>query len=92
MRQSYTEILLTEPATETMTVIGAAPATAVDKNYEQTFTNLAVVNVNHDLGKRPSVFAVDSAGDEVEGKVNHIDNANLVVTFTANFTGTIICN
>jgi hypothetical protein len=30
------------------------------------------VTVNHNLGKRPAVTIIDSAGDEVFGDVNHI--------------------
>lgn len=52
----------------------------------------AVWTVNHNLGKRPSVTAVDSAGDQVEGSVNFIDNNSLTLTFSAAFGGAAYCN
>lgn len=92
MRTSYSEISLTDPPAETLTVIGVAPGATVDKHFTYSFTNESTITVDHNLGKRPSTFIVDSAGDEVEGEVNHVSNSQLVVSFTASFTGTIICN
>ena len=37
-----------------------------DAHYEQTFTNQSQVSVEHNLGKRPAVTIIDSAGDECE--------------------------
>src|SRR5438270_484493 len=63
-----------------------------DKNFTQPFTLASSVTVPHKLGKYPAVTILDSAGDECEGAVDHIDNNNLTVTFSAVFSGTIICN
>lgn len=43
--------------------------------------------INHNLGKRPSVSVVDSAGSSVEGEVSHTDIDNLTITFSAEFSG-----
>lgn len=48
--------------------------------------------INHDLGKYPSVTIVDSAGDEVEGNVNHISNTQVVISFSAPFSGRAFLN
>lgn len=63
-----------------------------DKTYSQPFTNSAEITVTHNLGKYPSTQIFDSAGDQVEGMISHVSVNELTVTFTASFTGTIICN
>ena len=63
-----------------------------DKNFTHAFTSASSVTVPHNLGKFPAVTVIDSAGDECEGDVDHIDINNLTVTFSAPFSGTIICN
>ena len=44
-------------------------------------------SVGHSLGKFPSVTVVDSGGNEVVGEVEHTDNNNAVLTFSAAFSG-----
>ena len=63
-----------------------------DKNYTQSFTAQTSVIVTHNLAKKPSVTIFDSAGDEVTGDVEYINNNQLSVTFSSAFTGTIILN
>lgn len=48
--------------------------------------------INHGLGKYPSVTIVDSAGDEVEGNVNHVGLNQTVVSFSAAFSGRAFLN
>ncbi len=48
--------------------------------------------VAHNLGKRPSVTVVDSAGDPVEGMVSYTDSSNLTITFSAAFSGEAYLN
>ena len=48
--------------------------------------------VQHDLGKLPSVIVHDSSGNEVMGSVDYVDNNNLTITFSAPFKGTAILN
>lgn len=43
--------------------------------------------VSHKLGRYPSVTVVDSAGTTVEGDIQYIDNNNIVIEFSAPFTG-----
>ncbi len=63
-----------------------------DKNFSQPFTSLSTVVVAHNLGKYPSVTVIDSAGDEVEGLVDHTSINQLTITFSAPFSGVAICN
>lgn len=68
------------------------PGTGGDLNFTQSFTSTTSVTVNHNLGKYPSVTVIDSAGDECEGLVDHISVNSLTVSFSAAFSGTVICN
>lgn len=71
----------------------ADPSTAFgDKNYEQSFTPTNFITVNHNLNKYPSIIVKDSAGDEVEGDVTHVNRNTLTVGFSGSFGGTVSCN
>lgn len=59
--------------------------------FEQK-TPLAVWAITHDLNKYPSCTVVDSAGSVVVGEVTYIDKSNLVITFSAGFSGTCYLN
>lgn len=63
-----------------------------DKNYVQSFNISSDVLVSHNLLKFPAVTVHDSAGDEVEGIVNHIDVNTLELHFSAPFSGVVTCN
>ena len=64
-----------------------------DKHYEHTQRSASSVwNVAHNLRKYPAVSVVDSGGSIVIGEVNYIDENNLVIKFTAPFTGKAYCN
>lgn len=69
-----------------------ADGPAGDKNFTQEFTNSDEVQVIHNLGKRPAVTVMNSAGDECFGDVIHQSENELVVLFSGSFTGIITCN
>ena len=71
---------------------GAAAAGADLHTSFAQGTASAIWTVNHGLGKRPSVTIFDSAGDQVEGHVSHIDANNLTIAFSAAFAGTAFFN
>ncbi|BEG98102.1 hypothetical protein [Bacteroides sedimenti] len=48
--------------------------------------------ITHNLGKRPSVTVVDSAGSVVEGQVEYLDNNNVRVSFAYEFSGEAYLN
>lgn len=62
-----------------------------DLSYSQAFNSDQVI-VNHLLGKKPAVTVLDSAGDEVEGAVNYLDNNTLELIFSTPFSGVVVCN
>ena len=61
---------------------------SADKYYrhEQNIPS-AVWSINHRLLKYPSVSILDTGGNTVEANINHIDNQNLILTFSAAFSG-----
>lgn len=50
-------------------------------------TPLDIWNVNHNLGKFPSVTIVDSEGAMVIGDILYIDENNLQISFSSAFSG-----
>jgi hypothetical protein len=66
-----------------------------DKNFvsnDITFTANVGQTVNHNLGKRPTVVLVDSAGTEVVADIQHNSTTQITVTTTSSFTGRIYAN
>ena len=64
-----------------------------DKNFTYIqSTSAAVWTITHNLGKRPSIGVVDSAGTNVVGAVNHTSNNELTITFSSAFKGTAYLN
>lgn len=86
-------VVISEPAEiEVVTVGEQGPSGSTNTHYEQAFTAQSTVTVLHGLGHRPAVTIVDSAGDEVEAEVVHNSNSQLTLLFSANFSGTVLCN
>ncbi len=71
---------------------GAKGDPGEDAHYVQDFTATASVVVTHNLGKYPAVTVFDSAGDEVEGSVDHNSINSVTVAFSAPFSGKVVCN
>lgn len=64
-----------------------------DKNYVYTQATAASVwEVQHDLDKFPSVSIVSDDNVQVYGNVEYIDDNNLIITFTAPFSGKAYMN
>lgn len=55
-------------------------------------TPATVWTINHDLGKYPAVNIVDSANDEVIGEVKYNSTSQVVLTFSAAFSGKAFLN
>ena len=51
-----------------------------------------VWNVNHNLGKFPSISVVDTANTVVTGQYEYTDNNNVIITFSAGFAGKAYLN
>lgn len=63
-----------------------------DKNYTQDFTVSTMVSVPHNLGKKPAVSVVDSAGDEMDVPFTYVDDNNLTLYLKSATGGTVTCN
>lgn len=66
-----------------------------DKNFvsnDITFSAGVGQVINHNLGKRPTVVLVDSAGTEVVADIQHNSTTQITVTTTSSFTGRIYAN
>ena len=51
-----------------------------------------VWNVNHNLGKFPSITVIDTANTVVTGQYEYTDNNNVILTFSAGFAGKAYLN
>lgn len=59
--------------------------------YQANFTGSTIV-VNHNLGYRPNVTVIDTAGDECEGMITHNSVNQLTLVFSTSFSGTVYCS
>ncbi|MEO7175303.1 MAG: hypothetical protein ABI002_05910 [Saprospiraceae bacterium] len=48
--------------------------------------------INHNMGKRPSIFCRDDTGEEIEGEVTYPSLNQAVITYTVSVAGTADCN
>ena len=68
-----------------------------DKHYEieiEVAVNMPskTWEINHNLNKYPSVTVINNDNQVVIGDVQYIDKNNLTVSFSAEFSGKVICN
>lgn len=62
---------------------------AADVFYVHTqSTASATWTINHNLGGEPTAVVLDSAGTQCEGTFSYPSKNQMVITFTAAFTGT----
>jgi hypothetical protein len=59
--------------------------------HTQSFPS-ATWTISHNLGRRPSVTVVDSAGSVVIGEVTYLSDNSLRVEFSAGFSGQAYLN
>jgi len=67
-----------------------APGAAGASGGFFTFTQASPAStwtITHNLGYRPNISVVDSAGSQVEGETVWTDNNNLIITFSGAFSG-----
>jgi len=69
------------------------PGTGGDLNYIHNQNIPSTLwTINHNLGKRPTIACVDSAGTEFEAEVHHVDDNNLTVLIAYAISGKVYCN
>jgi hypothetical protein len=85
--------VLPDPAVVTVAIPGPAGPPGADAHHIHIQDTASDAwQVAHNLGKRPSVTVVDSAGTVVIGTVQHVDANNLVISFGSPFAGEAILN
>jgi hypothetical protein len=64
-----------------------------DKNYihEQSTPSTSWI-IQHNLNKYPSINIIDTAGTEVYGAINRVNQNIAIIEFSAPFSGSAICN
>lgn len=64
-----------------------------DKNYvHEQLSASKQWYIKHNLNKFPSVTIVDSGNNTVTGEISYIDANNILLSFSAEFTGKAYCN
>lgn len=76
------------------TIKKAALNIVSDKNYVHVQSSPAAIwSFTHNMGKKPSVTIIDSAGSIVLAKLTYVDNNNITIDFNGAATsGEAICN
>ena len=77
---------------EAVNIYNSDPSIESDKNFVYELTGQTNTVVTHNLDKFPSVTVMDSAGDEVKGEYQHVDNKRTRLLFSAGFSGRAIFN
>ena len=78
-----------------LNISGNVVVNGISINKSSVFTQLSALSlwtINHNMGKRPSVMIVTSAGDEVFGNVHYVDDNNITISFAAAFSGAAYLN
>lgn len=64
-----------------------------DKHFRwMTFEPLAVWEIEHNLGKNPSVFMEDLEGNDIEGEIDYYDENLLYIRFSEPVSGLAYLN
>ena len=88
--------LVSTPTEMTITINRQnAPSISDFRKYAHMHTQTLASDtwiVAHNLGKNPSVSIVDSAEEEVIGEVQHVDANNIIIRFSAAFSGRAFIN
>ena len=98
------EVIVVQPVIPVINVINETPTITVSSPGPQgqpgTFASsdifythtqavsASVWTINHNLGGQPTAVVLDSAGTQCEGTFSYPSNNQMVITFTAAFSGT----
>ena len=64
-----------------------------DKTYvHDQISSSQTWTINHNLGKYPSVMIINSAGTVAMGDITYVNENQIIVTFSATFSGKAYCN
>ena len=86
--QEYTVNLTQQVNTITFASEGPQGPTGVGAYAHMQGVPSATWTINHNLGFKPNITVVDSAGNIVEGAYDYVSNNQLIATFSGAFSGT----
>lgn len=90
---AFTKITPTSiTVTLTQQDLGTLSSTLAVGYIHQQTSPLSAWTITHNLGKYPAVSAVDSAGNEVVGELQYINLNQVILTFSAPFSGEAYLN
>jgi hypothetical protein len=87
------DAVIIKPIIPTVTVTSVGPqgpsgsAAAIFYVHTQAVSS-AVWTINHNLNGQPTAVVLDSAGTQCEGTFSYPSSSQMIITFTAPFTGT----
>jgi|TARA_Y100000033_G_scaffold33257_1_gene31819 hypothetical protein len=89
-----TSTKITQPSTNvSVTGVIASASASGDKSFTFTQSSASTTwNINHNLGKKPSVSIADSADSLIHGAVSYTDLNNLTISLSAPTSGTAYLN
>ena len=89
-QDNETLYILTDIVLETWEAIGTGSG---DKNFTYTQAVPATVwNINHNLGKYPSVTIYSTTMEVVDAQIDYVDTNNVTITFNNSYAGSATLN
>ena len=90
--QTSADLIVTNDDLQFVTKEEKQKINSIKSHMHNQISSAAVWDIQHNLGKFPSVSVVDSAGSIVVGEVVYIDENQLRITFSAAFAGKAFLN
>lgn len=90
--QTSADLIVTNDELQFVTKEEKEKINAVKNHLHNQIASTSVWNIEHNLGKFPSVSVVDSAGSIIIGDVLYLDENNLRITFSVAFSGKAFLN
>ena len=90
--QTSADLVVTSDDLQFVTKEEKQKINSVKTHLHNQIASAAVWDIQHNLGKFPSVSVIDSAGNVVVGDVMYLDENQLKITFSAAFAGKAFLN
>ena len=90
----YSNVILKVIDSNTVYIYNHIPYKITDKFYyiHDQISQSQIWNIQHNLKKYPSVTVIDTSNKQIIGDIEYIDNCNITVTFTQQFSGKAFIN
>jgi phage gp45-like len=74
-----------------LVVVDVSNEILTSSTFTKAVTLATITTVNHNLGIYPQVSVLDGSGNVVAANIQHTNVNTVVVTFSASFSGTVVC-